>query len=49
MDHEDVTHRSKECKVLTTICFTVKVGLRKYCEDIYSTNGVNQMWIFINS
>lgn len=36
-------------KVLTTILSTVKDGLQKYCDEIYSTSGVNQMWILKNS
>ena len=30
-------------KVLTTILSTVKDGLQKYCDEIYSTSGVNRM------
>ena len=32
-------------KVLTSILSTVKDGLQKYCDKIYSTSGVNQMFI----
>ena len=28
-------------KILTNILSTVKDGLQKYCDEIYSTNGVN--------
>ena len=34
---------------LTTILTTVKDGLKKYCDDIYSHSGINQMWILKNS
>ena len=34
---------------LTHILSTVKDGLQKYCDEIYSTSGVNQMWILKNS
>ena len=43
--------RSSRCstkhlsKVLTPILSTVKYGLQKYGDDIYSISGVNQMWI----
>ena len=36
-------------KILTTILTTVKEGLQTYCEEVYSTSGVNQMWILKNS
>ena len=36
-------------KVLTTILSTVKDGLQKFCDEIYSTSDVNQMWILKNS
>ena len=35
--------------VLTSILTTIKVGLQKYCETIYSRNGINQLWILKNS
>ena len=36
-------------KLLTTILSTIKDGLKKYCDILYSTSGVNQMWILKNS
>ena len=36
-------------KILTSILTTVKEGLQKYCEEVYATSGVNQMWILKNS
>ena len=36
-------------KLLTTILTTVKYCLKKYCDVIYSHNGINQMWILKNS
>ena len=36
-------------KLLTTILTTVKDGLKKYCDVIYSHSGINQMWILKNS
>ena len=36
-------------KLLTSILTTVKDGLKKYCDVIYSHVGINQMWILINS
>ena len=36
-------------KLLTTILTTVKDGLKKYCDKIYSRSGINQMWILKNS
>ena len=47
--------RSAKCstkplsKLLTTILTTVKDGLKKYCDVIYSHSGINQMWILKNS
>ena len=46
---------SSECstkplsKVLTSILTALKEGLHKYCDMVYSTSGVNQMWILKNS
>ena len=34
---------------LTHILTTIKDGLQKYCETIYSRSGINQMWILKNS
>ena len=39
MDNEPLS------KLLTTILTTVKDGLKKYCDVIYSHSGINQMWI----
>ena len=36
-------------KLLTSILTTVKDGLKKYCDVIYSHSGINQMWILKNS
>ena len=36
-------------KILTSILTTVKEGLQNYCEGVYATSGVNQMWILKNS
>ena len=36
-------------KLLTSILTTVKDGLKKYCDVIYSHRGINQMWILKNS
>ena len=36
-------------KILTSILTTVKEGLHKYCEVLYSQSGTNQMWILKNS
>ena len=36
-------------KLLTSILTTVKEGLKKYCNSIYSHCGINQMWILKNS
>ena len=36
-------------KILTLILTTIKEGLQTYCEKVYSTSGVNQMWILKNS
>ena len=36
-------------KLLTSILTTVKEGLKKYCNSIYSHSGINQMWILKNS
>ena len=36
-------------KLLTSILTTVKEGLKKYCDVIYSHSGINQMWILKNS
>ena len=36
-------------RLLTSILTTVKVGLKKYCDVIYSRSGINQMWILKNS
>ena len=35
--------------ILTSILATVKDGLKKYCDVIYSHSGINQMWILKNS
>ena len=35
--------------LLTSILTTVKDGLKKYCDVIYSRSGINQMWILKNS
>ena len=36
-------------KLLTAILTTVKDGLNKYCDVIYSHSGIYQMWILKNS
>ena len=36
-------------KLLTSILTTVKDGLKKYSDVIYSHSGINQMWILKNS
>ena len=36
-------------KLLTSVLTTVKDGLKKYCDIIYSRSGINQMWILKNS
>ena len=36
-------------KLLTYVVSTVKDGLQRYCDTIYSRSGVNQMWILKNS
>ena len=36
-------------KLLTSILTTVKNGLQKYCDVIYSHSGINQMWLLKNS
>ena len=36
-------------KILTLILTTIKEGLQTYCDKVYSTSGVNQMWILRNS
>ena len=36
-------------KLLTYILTTLKDGLRKYCDIVYSRSGINQMWILKNS
>ena len=36
-------------RLLTSILTTVKEGLKKYCNSIYSHSGVNQMWILKDS
>ena len=36
-------------RLLTSILTTVKEGLKKYCNSIYSHSGINQMWILKNS
>ena len=36
-------------KLLTSILTTVKDGLKKYCDVIYSRSDINQMWILKNS
>ena len=36
-------------KIITSILTTVKDGLKKYCDVIYSHSGINQMWILKNS
>ena len=32
-------------KLLTSVLTTVKEGLQKYCDVVYSHSGINQMWI----
>ena len=32
-------------KVLTSILTALKEGIQNYCDKVYSTSGVNQMWI----
>ena len=36
-------------KLLTSILTTIKDGLQKYCDIVYSRSGINQMWILKNS
>ena len=36
-------------KLLTTILTTIKDGLQRYSDAVYSRNGVNSMWILKNS
>ena len=36
-------------KLLTSVLTTVKEGLQKYCDVVYSHSGINQMWILKNS
>ena len=36
-------------QLLTTILSTIKGGLVRYCDKVYETSGVNQMWILKNS
>ena len=36
-------------RLLTSILTTVKEGLKKYCNSIFSHSGINQMWILKNS
>ena len=36
-------------KLLTSILTTIKEGLQKYCDIVYSHSGINQMWILKNS
>ena len=36
-------------KLLTTILTTIKDGLQRYSDVVYSRNGVNNMWILKNS
>ena len=36
-------------KLLTSILTTIKEGLQKYCDIVYSHRGMNQMWILKNS
>ena len=40
---------TKTSKLLTSILTTVKDGLKKYSDVIYSHSGINQMWILKNS
>ena len=35
--------------LLTKILATIKDGLQSYCDTVYSTSGINQMWILKNS
>ena len=35
--------------MLTSILSTIKEGLQRYCDKIYSHSGINQMWILKNS
>jgi hypothetical protein len=35
--------------ILTKILSTIKKHLQQYCETMYSTSGINQMWILKNS
>ena len=36
-------------KELTKILSAVKEGQQKYCQTVYSSSGINHMWIFKNS
>ena len=36
-------------KPVSKLLTTVKDGLKKYCDKIYSRSGINQMWILKNS
>ena len=36
-------------KLLTSILTTIKEGLQKYCDIVYSHSGINQMWFLKNS
>ena len=36
-------------KILTSVLSTIKQGLQKYCEIVFSRSGINQMWILKNS
>ena len=35
--------------LLTSILTTIKTGLQKYCDIVFSHSGINQMWILKNS
>ena len=44
------TCSTKELSIhLTKILSTVKEGQQKYCETVYSSSGINHMWILKNS
>jgi hypothetical protein len=44
------TCSTKELSIhLTKILSAVKEGQQKYCETVYSRNGINHMWILKNS
>ena len=40
---------TKPLSKLTSILTTIKEGLQKYCDIVYSHSGINQMWILKNS